>query len=244
MNRNVFKFADVPVEITSLFPYVQNMCRDYVTQEKPQLFIEITPDDIQYERLKDKEANPDSGIDFPDTYLETLAVHRKLSTALLDHDVLLMHGSCLAIDGKAVLFTAKSGTGKSTHTRLWRQQFGERVIMVNDDKPFIRIGAEGEPALIYGTPWDGKHNLSRNMACSLHTIVRLMRGEENEIRPLETKDMITTFLQQVFCPLDSASRIKFLGLLSRLCQKVQFRELHCNMNPDAALVAYEGIFNF
>ena len=243
MNRNVFKFADVAVELRPVFPYVLNMCRDYVTDEAPQLLIETTPDDIQWERQKDKEENPDSTFEFSDAYLETLAVHRKLAKALLDHDVLLMHGSCLAIDGKAVLFTARSGTGKSTHTRLWRQLFGDRVVMVNDDKPFIRIGAEGEPALIYGTPWDGKHHLSRNMSCPLHTIVRLMRGTENEILPLETDDMIATLFQQIFCPPDSASKIKFLGLISRLCQKVQFRELHCNMDSAAAQVAYDGIFH-
>ena len=80
------------------------------------------------------------------------------------------------MDGQAVLFTAKSGTGKSTHTKLWRDLFGERAVMVNDDKPLLRILKDG--VLVCGTPWDGKHRLSTNCALPLKAICILERGKK------------------------------------------------------------------
>ena len=76
------------------------------------------------------------------------------------YDTILFHGSAVAVDGIGYLFTAKSGTGKSTHTRLWRELFGERAVMLNDDKPLIKVSENG--IIVYGTPWDGKHRLSTN----------------------------------------------------------------------------------
>ena len=83
------------------------------------------------------------------------------------------------MDGAAYLFTAPSGTGKSTHTRLWREVFGDRVWMINDDKPMLRISENLVTA--YGTPWNGKHHISRNASAPLKAIVQLNRGKENII---------------------------------------------------------------
>ena len=85
----------------------------------------------------------------PDDYLETLAVCRKIAERMPEYDTFLFHGSCIAVDGVGYLFTAKSGTGKSTHTRLWRELLDNRATMVNDDKPLIRIADDG--LVIYGT---------------------------------------------------------------------------------------------
>ena len=75
-------------------------------------------------------------------YVEWIAIYRRLSDYVLQKDVLLFHSSALALDGQVYLFAAPSGTGKSTHARLWRETFGDRVVMVNDDKPLLKI-AEG-----------------------------------------------------------------------------------------------------
>ena len=104
----------------------------------------------------------------PDDYLETLAVCRKIAERMPEHNTFLFYGSCIAVDGAGYVFTAKSGTGKSTHTRLWRELLDNRATMVNDDKPLIRIA--DDDAIIYGTPWDGKHPLSHNIAVPLKAI--------------------------------------------------------------------------
>ena len=105
--------------------------------ESPVYFtIVTTQSDIDFEREKSAREDTKEGIPirhFSDAYLETLAVYRKIADHLLSCDTLLFHGSVIAVDGEGYLFTAKSGTGKSTHTRLWREYFGERAVMVNDE---------------------------------------------------------------------------------------------------------------
>lgn len=95
--------------------------------------------------LKGKKAMADG--EYSLSYLETLAVYRKIVTRLVFSDILLIHGSAIAVDGKAYLFTAPSGTGKSTHTRMCREYFKDRAVMVNDDKP-LNKQKEAYPTLL------------------------------------------------------------------------------------------------
>ena len=99
---------------------------------------------------------------------------------ILDRNCVLFHCSAVAVDGKAYLFTAASGTGKSTHTRMWRQHFGGRAVMVNDDKPILRIKDDG--IYVCGTPWCGKHGLQTNVEVPVQGICILGGGEKNMIK--------------------------------------------------------------
>lgn len=244
MKSGVYLLGGVAIRIESIFDEVQHMCIDYGTNTAPEVTVSITLADIEEEgRLSDQERMleglPEHHFEPP--YLETLAVYRKIATALLSRDVMLIHGSVIAVDGEGYLFTALSGTGKSTHVRLWRKLFGDRAVMVNDDKPLVRVSEESRP-LVFGTPWDGKHHLSNNIAVPLRAIVLLERGEENAIHPISAEEAFPTLLQQSFRPEDDpVLTIQALQLLSQLSQQVGLYRLHCNMNPDAARVAYEGM---
>ena len=151
----------------------------------------------------------------------------------------MFHGSCIAVDGVGYLFTAKSGTGKSTHTRLWRELLGVKAVMVNDDKPLIRMTGEG--AVIYGTPWDGKHRLSSNIAVPLKAVCILERAEENAIHPITADEAYPMLLQQVYRPMDRMAMNTTLTLIDRLAVSVNLWRLDCNMDPEAARVAYEAM---
>lgn len=243
MYEGVYKLADVPVQITSLYDEVQVMCAPYCTDEAPQLHIATTAADIKAEGRKSDEERRQEGLPeyhFPAPYLETLAVYRQLATELIAKGVLLIHGSVIAVDGEGYLFTALSGTGKSTHVRLWRELFGERAVMVNDDKPLVRVP---HSPLCYGTPWDGKHHLSTNIRVPLKAIVHLQRGKENHICQITPAEMLPVLLQQTFRPNTTLGTMQVLQLLDALSQRVKFYSLHCNMQPEAARVAYEGIAN-
>jgi len=247
MFKGIYKLAGVAIQITSLYDEVQKMCAAYSTDEEPELFVETTPELIDRERTDCDETKELEGLKdyvFPDSYLETLAVYRQVADQLLPQGVLLMHGSVLAVDGEAYMFTAQSGTGKSTHSRLWRQLFGERCVMVNDDKPLIRVTprVDAEPeVIVYGTPWDGKHRLSTNISVPLKAIVHLQRGKENEIEQISPMEMLPTLLQQTFRPDTTALTLLVLTLLDEMSKKVKFYSLHCNMNPEVAKIAYEGM---
>ena len=158
---------------------------------------------------------------------------------LVQEDVLLMHGAVVAVDGQAYLFTAKSGTGKTTHTRLWLKQFGARAVIVNGDKPLIHITREG--ATVYGTPWDGKEHLSHNIACPLKAVCILTRSKTNHIVRISPKEALRMLCQQSYRPAQPAALRKTLALIDLLSSSVPLYRLGCNMEPEAALVAYHGM---
>jgi hypothetical protein len=145
----------------------------------------------------------------------------------------------VAVDGQGYLFTARSGTGKSTHTRLWREAFGTRAVMVNDDKPLLRIGQKGATA--YGTPWDGKHRLSSNMAVPLRGLCILERADKNHICPVTFQQALPMLLQQSYRPPQPERLARTLALVEKLGRSVPLYRLGCNMDIEAAYVAYEGM---
>lgn len=232
--RFTVKLADVPIGVSVLYDTTKRFCREYLTGEEPSFSVAVTPADILSERQK-----ADPAYHFSDAYLETLALYRKIAAGLLDYQTLLFHGSVVAVDGQAYLFTAKSGTGKSTHTRLWRELFGSRAVMVNDDKPLLRI--EDERAVACGTPWNGKHRLSTNIAVPLKAICILERSVENHIEPVTARKAWPMLLQQSSRPSDPGKLAQTMCLIDRLSANVKLYRLGCNMEQSAAITAYEGM---
>ena len=234
--KGIYRLADVTVEFDTVYSEVHTMCRDYVAKPTADmLHIHTTEEDIDRE---------DDGDGFPRPYLETLAVYRKMATILPSLGGMLMHGSVIAVDGEGYMFTANSGTGKSTHVRLWREKFGNRAVMVNDDKPLLRIKNENlktKSPIIYGTPWDGKHHLSTNISVPLKAICILERGEQNEITPLTLDEAFPMLWQQTFHNHEREHTQMTLRLMKEMSKTVRFYRLKCNMNPEAADVAYGGM---
>jgi hypothetical protein len=267
MESFVRKLAGQYFEICPVCDYIREYCKDYIVtigcrktssnsgryekrdnrsdntnQEAGYFRIAISQSDIDFEREKSEREDIKEGIPirhFSDAYLETLAVYRKIADYLLSCDTLLFHGSVIAVDGEGYLFTAKSGTGKSTHTRLWREYFGERAVMVNDDKPLLHITDSGVTA--YGTPWDGKHRLSSNIAVPLKGICILTRDIKNHIEQADPHAAYPMIVQQTNRPLTADGMKQTLFLIDRMLNVVPVYHLGCNMEPEAAKVAYEGM---
>lgn len=242
MITGTYRIADTAFEIESIYDSVHKLCAEYKSEETPEFTIVIEQSDIDFEREKSKREDIKEGIpvrNFSDSYLETLAVYRKLCEILIDKEIILFHGSVIAVDGQGYLFTAKSGTGKSTHTRLWREYFGDKAVMVNDDKPLIRI--TDTEVIVYGTPWDGKHRLSTNTSVPLKAICILNRGAENEIEKISKSQAYPMLLQQTHRPMNMEKMQAVLNLIDKLCVNVRLYNLKCNMNPDAVITAYNGM---
>lgn len=216
-------------------------CRDYLTDAPAQETIFITREDIEGERNRLlAKKNPGEALEAStDEALERLHLCRRIAELLPKYDRVLFHGSSLAVDDRGVLFTAKSGTGKSTHTRFWRQEFGERVRMVNDDKPFLHVGENG--VTVYGTPWRGKHALGENTQAPLEAIYFVNRGEENSVQPISPRELYPLLLQQTYTPDDPNAMVKTLALVERLSRSVKLLKLYCNLDPQAAHVALDGL---
>ena len=234
MKRGIYRLAGHTVEIRSVYGNVHDMCRDYAVLAAPELVVETTPGDIERER---------GGVDelFSDGYLETLAVYRKLAHALLEQNILLFHASAVAVDGAAYLFTAVSGTGKSTHAALWRKLLGARAVMVNDDKPLLHVAADHVE--VYGTPWSGKHALHTNIHVPVRAICLLHRAAENTIEPITPYAALPMLLQQSYRPAEQMALLKTLALVEHMGETVRLYSLGCNMELDAARLAYETMTN-
>jgi hypothetical protein len=233
------ELAQKKIHITSIHDYVYHFCQGYYCDGQPDFNVIVSQEDIDFEQRKSAEEAIFEGrpvIHFSDEYLETLAVYRKIAEKMLSFDTLLFHGSVIAVDDEAFLFTATSGTGKSTHTRLWRQAFGSRAVMINDDKPLLILKDGG--VLACGTPWDGKHRLSTNTVVPLTAICILERGEKNTVTSISPRDAFPMLMQQSHRAMDM---LKFLELLEQLMDSVKFYRLKCNMDPEAALVAHGGM---
>lgn len=235
----IYRFADRIIEIQSLYPDIHEMCAEYCFDAPCDFSVTTTQADICRERDQSAQEDVKTGKaihQFSDSYLETLAVYRKIAERMPEYDTLLFHGSCVAVDGEGYVFTAKSGTGKSTHTHLWRELLGNRVTMVNDDKPLIRI--TDEKAIVYGTPWDGKHHLSSKIAVPLKAVCILERSEENRIRTITPSEALPILLQQVYRPMNAAAMARTLNLIDRLVESVRLYRLGCNMDISAAELSY------
>ena len=180
---------------------------------------------------------------FRDEMIEFSALHRAVAEKMVRHGMIVFHSSAICVDGEAFLFTARSGTGKSTHARLWREVLpglGHQVTMVNDDKPFLKFTDAG--VLVCGSPWEGKHHLGGNMQVPVRAIGLICRDERNYVKPIEVQDTWLTMMCQAHIPRGDGERVKAcLAMLDRLSREVPMYEIHCTMEPEAAVVAYQGL---
>lgn len=234
MKRFKIKVADIAIEIESIYDWVYKYCKDYIINDDMKIDFSITikNEDIEFERSRDE-------LNSKDEYLEILAVHRKISEKMPEYNTVLLHGSLLALDENGYLFTAPSGTGKSTHVRLWREYFGEKVTVVNDDKPFLKV--VGDEVIAYGTPWDGKHRLSKNIKVPLKGICILTRDNENWIKKIDKKEAYLEVYKQIYEVLGSVeNKIKTLQIIDQLL-KVPLYKMGCTISKEAVEVVYNGM---
>lgn len=207
---------------TQALPYL------YKGREKPVATL-VLPSAVM-EKAREKYEGLDDGA------LEYLLYGAMFYDRLLDFDGMMLHASAVALNGRAYLFSANSGVGKSTHTSLWKSLFPGAVI-VNDDKPAVRF-IDGN-LYVYGTPFSGKHDMSVNSRFLLGGICFLERGEKNVIEEISPAEALPLFLSQ--SPgMHGADRVeKRLGVTDKVLSSARLYKMRCNKEPDAAKTAYE-----
>lgn len=230
----IIKLAEKTIEINNIYPESKEFCKDYLVDNmEPEFSINITPEDIELEQTYSLE----TGYSLP--YLETLTILRKISDILPLYQRILMHGASISYHDEAYLFTAPSGTGKSTHIRLWKKYLGNDVKIVNGDKPFISL--DHSTPIIYGTPWAGKERWQRNCREALKGICFLQRGTTNCIRKITPEECLSLLFHQVYIPNDPLSAGFTLELLDALLKSVPVYLLQCDMSEDAVRCSFEAL---
>lgn len=220
--------------VNSLFDSTAHYCARYPATGEPEVVLSISPWQLEAQQEALRQEALAVGLKprvFTDPFLERTVLQGLIADYLRPRGFFLLHGSTLALNGKAYLFTAKCGTGKSTHTRLWRQAFGDRVVMLNDDKPFLELTETGITA--WGSPWSGKHGLDTNTSAPLAGVCVLERGQENQIRSLDPAEALPLLREQA----DEKDHL----FLESLVKTVPLWRMQCTKDPSAAHVAREAM---
>lgn len=150
------------------------------------------------------------------------------------HDTLLIHASVVRHQGCAYAFTAKSGTGKSTHVSNW-MRYIEGCDIMNDDNPIIRI-IDGKPFL-FGSPWSGKTPCYRNISAPLGGLMLIERDEKNfvkELTPIIAFSVVLTSCSAM--KWDERLYQMVCATCSRFVETTKVASIHCLPNREAVEV--------
>ncbi len=224
--------ADLVIRIENRFEYVRNLCREYLTDDgrTPDITVAVSEEELRREIEKAPECF------FGDGYAEGVVIYEKISNALPPFDAFVMHSSVVAVDGKAYCFAAESGTGKSTHTRYWKEVLGDRVTVINGDKPIYRF--QGDALMAFGTPWSGKEGWQTNTSAPLTALCLLERGEENAIYPVDAFEHFSELVHHFHLPgQDQVDMVKLMELVDRMVTSVPVYRLRVRNDVSAAETA-------
>lgn len=233
----IINLADFNIEFLNTYRRHYRLCADYMIDENKTVDYSI----IILEEEIDKELQ-ESGEDYQRGYVEGLCFYRKFSEWIPKHGAFLLHSAVFDVDGEGVAFAAHSGTGKTTHMMLWQQLLGDKMTIVNGDKPIVRFfDDEPETPYAYGTPWNGKERLGCNMRTPLKHICFIERGATNSVEPMQKSDVVDLIFNQVYMPKDPIAVMNTMQLIDRLLSCCKLWKIKCNMDPSAAEVAYDAI---
>ncbi len=228
------KIADFVIEIHNKYDFVKHLCKNYIVDDSSiaDFSVEATDEEIALE-------NATAQRKFDVGYLESVCIYRNIALVLPKYNAFLLHAAVVSVDGNGYAFTAKSGVGKSTHIKLWEKLFGNKLQIINGDKPIIKE-VNGE-FLAYGTPWCGKEGYNVNCSVPLKAICFLERGETDEIELIDKSLAAGKIIHQVIVPKSSKDIISILDMLDSVIKKVDIWKLKCTMNISAAEVSYNAM---
>ena len=234
----IYRIAEMNIAVKAKYEDTYRYMQDFLTDSQDyELYIEPTDEMIRYEAELGEEIHGDAGSPY---ICEAVAILRVICDYIIDKGGFFLHCSCLKYKDEAIIFTAPSGTGKSTHSALWRRHFGDDVVMINDDKPLVR--EKDGRFYIYGTPWNGKHSIGNNTSAPIKAIVFLQQAPENKAEPISPIDAMALLLQQTVLPSDKAELSKLLDMLGRLVENIPMYRLGCTISDEAVTTIYQEIY--
>lgn len=226
------KMAGLTIQIQNRYSYVRRLCENYITEtDGADMTISVSEEEIFAQMAEDSGSSPG--------YCESLCIYRNICLWLPCFEGFLIHGAAVAVDGAAYLFLAKSGVGKTTHIRLWMDAFGDRVSVVNGDKPILRR-FDGTWH-VCGTPWCGKENLGTNTVVPLKALCFLERGQENTIVRCTAEQVTARIFHQLLMPRKENAIDAFFLLLEDILQQIPCYLLSCNQEVSSAVLAYRAM---
>jgi hypothetical protein len=225
------RLAGITVEIDNRHNLVFEQCKDYLCDDcAPAFRVAVSTAETQ-----SYQASCGRPMTLPEA--ESYLLYRRICERMPKYGVFLLHAAVVEMEGRGYAFSARRGTGKSTHTELWQSHFKGRATVINGDKPLIRRAPDGR-FWAYGTPWCGKEGWHKNTSAKLKAICFLERGEENSIEPISPSDSSGRMLRQILMPSEPQGAIKTLELVDRMLKDVPLWLLKCNISEESAILAF------
>ncbi len=226
------RLAGLNVNVQYRYDYLPRFCKDYLIDDalNIDIFAQTTDEKIIAEQQ--------NGANAPLYSCESLCIYREIAEQLPLLSRFVFHGAAISYKDKAYVFTAPSGTGKTTHISLWQKYIGEGVGIVNGDKPIFHIG---DSTTVYGTPWAGKENFQKNTSATLGGICIIKRGTENKITKIQPFMVLPYIMNQVYMPTDRAAMDATMKLIDRLITTVPVYLLECDISEEAVKTSFTAL---
>ncbi len=232
MEKIVVKLAELLIGIESRFPSIEKYCEKYLSSGEPSFTVSATDEEIAAEKALSED-------NVSDEYAERICIYREIAERLPALFRFVFHGAAISYKGNAYIFTAPSGTGKSTHIKLWHEHIGSAVDIINGDKPILKVD-EGD-VTVYSSPWAGKEHWNKNTSAPLSAICIINRGKENRIKMLPPGKAITYLIRQIYLPKTSEAKMQTLTLLDLVLKNVPVYSLECDMSFKAVKTSFEAM---
>lgn len=233
----LYKFAGFYVQMSPKYEYTQSMLDIFECNE------DVPEDQILYVGygVSDETINNYTKR-FPQVSLgesEHIYFSADFFRQILDYDSMMFHSSAIKYNGRCYLFSALSGTGKSTHTALWQKIYGDKVKIINDDKPVLKY--ENGKVIAYGSPFAGGTHKFLNESGEVDSIIFIKRSENNSIKEISVKEAIPRIFEETIKKLGAEKMSSLLNMIDRICNNVRLFELSCNMEDEAAILAHDTL---
>ena len=225
------EFAKLNIDVNTNYEYTMRFCKRYLTEGESDFSVSVREEEID-EEIAVSPYNPKRG------YAESICVYREIAKQLPLFNRMVFHGAVISYNDKGYLFTAPSGTGKTTHIMLWKK-FIENVEIVNGDKPILHI--ENNTVEAYATPYCGKEGYQNGSSVKLSALCLIRRGEVNRIKKVKPSEILSEIMNQLFMPYEAEAVVKTLDLLDSLFKNVPAYVLECDMSEEAVKTSFEAL---
>lgn len=223
--------SDLKISIEHKYDYMTLVGKDYTADfDKPDIYAKTDDSLIAKENSATPTASPQM--------CESICLYRNIAEQLPLFDRFVFHGAAIEHGGKAYIFTAPSGTGKTTHIRLWKKYLGDSVKIINGDKPIIKIDTS---CTVYGTPWCGKEGYQQNSSAQIGAICVLKQSKTNSIKRIDNSQALGHLMHQVYMPQSPDALSLTLALIGKLIENVPIYLLECDISETAFKTSYQTL---
>ena len=225
------KVSSLVVRLAGNHEETHNFCKEYFTdEENVDIFVSASDEDVEGEIARHGGSGTRS-------YYEKIYLYRQLAERLPKFDRFVFHGVAVKVDGKGFVFSAPSGTGKSTHVMLLKKYFGDNVTIINGDKPILQVTDEG--SIICPCPWAGKEGWQTKEEAPLSGIFLIKRANVSSIKKISPAEYLEELVLQAYLPENSEMFLKTLELMDKATKNVPFYLLECDISKSAAEASFE-----